>query len=256
MKVIDSFIFYNELKMLLFRLTEHNDFVDYFVLVEATKTFSGNPKRLYYQENKHLFEKFNHKIVHIIVDDMPDGEFDKIAWAREYHQRNSIDRGIQKITPDDTDVILISDVDEIFNYQYIQAVKTLSSSFGFQFNLVTYYYTLQHRCNEIFTSPRVLSYSLYKSLNSNPQIIRTLYIFQSIDNAGWHFSYFGDVHFIRNKLANFAHQELNNEADLDLMRIKDCIENAKDIARRADYRIDIIPIEQNPHLPRHYTMLL
>ena len=40
--IVDSFIFYNELDMLEFRLTELNDVVDYFVIVEATHTFSGN----------------------------------------------------------------------------------------------------------------------------------------------------------------------------------------------------------------------
>ncbi len=38
MKVIDCFIFYNELDMLKFRLNELNDIVDYFVIVECTKT--------------------------------------------------------------------------------------------------------------------------------------------------------------------------------------------------------------------------
>ncbi len=66
--------------MLKFRLTEHNDFVDTFILVEATKTFSGKPKPLYFQDNKEMFSEFLHKIVHIVVDDMPDFDSPQISW--------------------------------------------------------------------------------------------------------------------------------------------------------------------------------
>ena len=71
MKIIDCFIFYNELDMLTYRLNILNDVVDYFVLVESNHTFVGKEKPLFYNENKHLFEKFNHKIIHIIVNDFP-----------------------------------------------------------------------------------------------------------------------------------------------------------------------------------------
>ena len=68
-KIIDCFTFYNELDLLTYRLNILNDVVDYFVLVEATHTHIGKEKPLFYQENKHLFEKFNDKIIHVVVDD-------------------------------------------------------------------------------------------------------------------------------------------------------------------------------------------
>ena len=71
MKIVDCFIFYNELDLLNYRLNVLNDVVDCFVLVEATRTFTGKQKPLHYAENKHLFEPFNHKIVHIVVDNFP-----------------------------------------------------------------------------------------------------------------------------------------------------------------------------------------
>ena len=45
--IIDTFMFYNELDMLEFRLKELNSVVDKFVIVEATQTFVGNKKKLY-----------------------------------------------------------------------------------------------------------------------------------------------------------------------------------------------------------------
>ena len=50
--IIDCFLFYDEFKMLDFRLAELNDHVDYFVLVESTTTYLNEPKRLYFEENK------------------------------------------------------------------------------------------------------------------------------------------------------------------------------------------------------------
>ena len=55
MKIIDCFIFYNELDMLELRLNELYDVVDHFVLVESTKTFVRNDKELYFENYKERF---------------------------------------------------------------------------------------------------------------------------------------------------------------------------------------------------------
>ena len=44
MKIIDSFIFYNELDLLYYRLSILDEYVDYFILVESKYTFSGDIK--------------------------------------------------------------------------------------------------------------------------------------------------------------------------------------------------------------------
>ena len=58
-KIIDCFTFYNELKILKFRLEYLYDHVDYFILVEGTLSHAGKPKELFYQNNKDQFEKYN-----------------------------------------------------------------------------------------------------------------------------------------------------------------------------------------------------
>ena len=50
--VYDCFLFFNELDLLEVRMHELNNSVDFFVLQESTKTHSGKPKSLYFQENK------------------------------------------------------------------------------------------------------------------------------------------------------------------------------------------------------------
>ena len=71
MKIVDCFIFYNELDMLQYRLDTIFNCVDYFIIVESRYTHSGKEKTLYYNDNKHLFESFNSKIIHIVLDELP-----------------------------------------------------------------------------------------------------------------------------------------------------------------------------------------
>ena len=48
MTIFDTFTFYNELDLLELRLNILGDVVDYFVINEATITFTGKTKPLYY----------------------------------------------------------------------------------------------------------------------------------------------------------------------------------------------------------------
>ena len=51
-KIIDCFLFYNELDMLEFRLTELNEHVDYFILLDSDFDFAGNKKDSIFELNK------------------------------------------------------------------------------------------------------------------------------------------------------------------------------------------------------------
>ena len=56
----------NELDILKLRLQVMNPVVDYFVISEATTTFSGISKPLYYEENKEMFREFEDKIIELV----------------------------------------------------------------------------------------------------------------------------------------------------------------------------------------------
>ena len=110
MKIVDCFIFYNELDMLKYRLSILNEHVDYFILVESTHTHVGKEKQLFYNDNKELFKDFHSKIIHIIVDDFPF-KFPNIdiakseQWKNENFQRNAIVRGLNQLSLLDDDII-------------------------------------------------------------------------------------------------------------------------------------------------------
>jgi beta-1,4-mannosyl-glycoprotein beta-1,4-N-acetylglucosaminyltransferase len=297
--------------MLEFRLKELNDHVDYFVLVEATKTHAGHSKPLFFKENIDRFHEYLHKIIHVIVDDFPasakeiaqlNAENDirrthvddaPNALANEIYQRRGIRHGLEKLKDvlNDEDIILVSDADEIPKVETLDALR--QNGLPSDDNLChllqeVYYYNL--KCKVGITDPgtvfghwawaKAIYYSVFVSkYNLDAQEIRMIYgctgkgkctfdgpsenhdphtIGEHIFNAGWHFSYFGNVQFIKNKLKNFSHQEYNNEKVLHDDRIYHAIENRSDLFfdDRESEPMHLIEIEDNENLPHNYEMLL
>ena len=71
MKIYDCFNFFNELDILELRLNILYEHVDYFVIVEADKTHSGENKPFYLKENMERFKKFSDKIISYHILDTP-----------------------------------------------------------------------------------------------------------------------------------------------------------------------------------------
>ena len=95
MRVFDTFLFCDELDLLEVRLLELHDHVYRFVLVESPLTFQGNPKPLYYADNKERFATYADKIIHVIADLDSLGE----GMAREHAQRNATWQGLGDYEP-------------------------------------------------------------------------------------------------------------------------------------------------------------
>ncbi len=247
--------------MLDFRLEYLNDAVDYFILVESTLTHSGKPKPLYFQDNKTRYSKYLHKIVHVVVYDMIRNPIIRMSkqsqinrnWDREIYQRKCISKGINILNLEDSDRILISDLDEIPNRnilknEYDYEVYALKQEL--------YYYTLNYRADSFWTLARMLTYKSYKFYDKNPQFIRSkLLELPVIDNGGWHFSYFGSIDFIVNKLRNFCHSDWFE--NLNYQQIKEKIDKGEVILSTHQFHIfKFIPVTENTNLPDNYEKLL
>ena len=255
-KIIDCFTFYNELDLLNYRLNILDDYVDYFILVEATHTHTGHEKKLYYDENKELFEKFKDKIIHVIVDDFPckyPTTTRQVALENEILQRNCIQRGLDKLLLNDIDVITLSDLDEIPNPELLRQVKTnqreITSSC---LKMDMYYYNLN--CKSVgWNAAKIISYKEFKSIQSC-QYLRETVTDNIIENGGWHLAYFGDTEFIKTKLQSFAHCEFNTDY------IKDNLENQvklhKDLFNRDKHDLTYIDVKDNVNLPPLYETYL
>ena len=253
MKVVDCFIFYNELDMLEFRLNELNDVVDYFILVECIKTFSNNDNELYFENNKNRFSKFLDKIIHIIVkDNIPQTSS---AWDREEYQRYCMDEGIKKLSLNSDDIIIIADLDEIPDSKTVLNIKNNNGLDGIYYlEMDFYYYNITCKNNAKWVKPKILNYGSYIKYN-NPHVIYGTYFEEhvaTIKNGGWHLSYFGDVEFIKNKIRNFSHQEYNNEHILNDERITKQIQNCSDLYERPTDTFKFINVNDNTYLPYKY----
>jgi beta-1,4-mannosyl-glycoprotein beta-1,4-N-acetylglucosaminyltransferase len=236
MKIYDAFLFFNELELLELRMNILNDVVDYFVVVESTVTFSSKPKQLFFQENRHLFDKFNDKIIHVIIDDSPssfltinyfnnpitDEELLKnkilkrvdespnwprheTQWGIETYQRESIIKGL--INCNDNDIIIISDVDEIPNPMEIEKMKNIGGDV-FNFNQNMYYYYVNILKEKNWSGPKACTWGKLKTISLN-SLRQNKHTTKTISNGGWHFSFMGGESKVIEKIEAYAHQEYN-----------------------------------------------
>jgi len=265
-KVIDCFIFYNELDMLEYRLSILYDVVDYFVICEASRTHVGKSKPLFYFENKARYARFSDKIVHIMMTDddthwiiNPD-KMKEEQWVNENTHRNGIARGVQylvnngKIGQNPYDLITICDLDEIPNPNILRVLKTAVFSGimdgGIKFQMDFYYYNLNCiSLNKWFHAKIVFLYAFYNLFDCESEKIRHYNFSNIIEKGGWHLSYFGDEYFIKNKIENFAHQELNIEEFTNVANIRKRIKNSGDLYDRPNEKWIFIPLNENNFLP-------
>jgi beta-1,4-mannosyl-glycoprotein beta-1,4-N-acetylglucosaminyltransferase len=228
-QIIDCFPFFNELDLLKFRLTELDPYVDKFVLVESTRTFTGNFKPLYYSLNKDLFAQWKDKIIHIVVTDMPldmeqdmidklveNAELRDIHWVREHHQRRAISRAFKKLELSYDDIILVSDLDEIPDLTKLDTIIDYLPMGPVVFRQDWYIWNINFQKNSDWVGGAAFTYSHYIKNKDIFQHIRNIRWehshseFIKID-CGWHFSWFGDINFIKNKMFSFAHTESADE---------------------------------------------
>lgn len=250
-KVVDAFLFYNELEMLDLRFKELYDFVDYFVIVESPYTFTSKPKELFFKENYERYSKYLDKVKHVVVQDLTS----KDPWVNEYRQREGLHQGISSLGLRDDDIIFISDVDEILDVDFIEKIKNFDfKNQAYHLRQIMYYYNLQCQLKDFWHLAKVCNYYYYKTYNS-PSTIRQQRC-NILLNAGWHFSYFGDAEFIKNKINNFSHQEFNKDEFTDVEKIKTRVTNGKDLFDRGDeVKILLVNPDETTYLPKNKEML-
>ncbi len=213
-KVYDCFLFFNEFELLKIRLEEIYDLVDYFVIVEATTTFSGKKKELRFLERKEEFSGYMDKIIYVPVYE--DIETNGNPWPRETFQRNAIMRGLGKANKND--IIIVSDVDEIPKREAIkEAVKKIKKSkkrlVSFSGNM--YKFFLNRVASDPWNGPIAGRYSLLKQLK--PEGFRSKRDSQKIariKDAHWHLSNCLGFERLIEKITSFSHyRECNSDLD-------------------------------------------
>lgn len=202
-------MFFNEIELLKVRLEEIHSVVDFFVICESPVTFRGEPKPLHFKESEALFEKYRHKIIHVVVDDLPETQN---PWDREFAQRDALVRGCRMA--DDDDMIMISDADEIPRRETVIEVRNSDGFVAFDMPMYQYYMNLRAEASgwnrafavswkdrhqlRNFTSGRVDKHLVREDFRDR---------YKEISRAGWHFTYLGGADTIRTKLKSFSHTE-------------------------------------------------
>ena len=220
-KIYDCFLFFNEYELLKIRMHTLYAHVDKFVIVESAETHQGSSKPLNFEENKELFAPFADKIIYIPLHERLNTDD---PWIRENYQRNQIMRGLTQCN--DSDIILISDLDEIVNPKCFHDLR---------------YHLMRGKRKFIGTTQKMYIYFLnrftsdwhgtvattYRTLtNYSPQYFRNRRNKGlRLPNSGWHFTYIGGVQKVIEKLEAFAHAEGNTEenknAQILLKRMND-----------------------------------
>ena len=277
--IYDCFQFFNELDILKLRLEIMDPIVDWFVISEATETFSGLKKPVYYEENKELFSKFAHKIIHVVVEDTPPG----YTHDRDTFQKNAVGRGL--VDCKDDDIILFSDLDEIPNPEKVREILAdFDSSKVYHFaqrmfycylnmeeisgKLLSYAGDFEGISKKQWIGSKLCSYGLIRENQWQLGELRfpeRKEIGIRVADGGWHFGYMGGKGEknvkarIAQKVKSAAHDEYNKEEILD--STADLLRAGKDIfGRDAQFVcVDIdesYPVYLREHLSEYDWLIL
>ena len=107
MAIYDCFQYFDEDHMVDLRLNVLDQYVDYFVISESTKTHQGKDKKINFDIKK--FSKFKKKIKFIVADYNESINFKNHIGGEspiEQHQRNSLIKGIEDASSDDLIIYL------------------------------------------------------------------------------------------------------------------------------------------------------
>lgn len=196
-KIYDCILFFNDAELLEIRLSELYDHVDKFVVVETIENFQGKLKPLYFEENRHLFKKFEDKIIHIALKERVNTSD---PWERKAFQRNQIMRGL--IGCADHDIILLSDMDEIVKASKLKEIitpllKGKEEVVGTKQRQYTYYL---NRFEKMEPGTVATTYGYLR--NHTPQQLRRRknrgFL---VEDAGWHFKHIGGLQRVLTKIA-------------------------------------------------------
>lgn len=262
MKIYDCFPFFNELDLLEIRLNYLDPWIDYFVLCEAKVTFSGISKKLFYKENKSLFKKFEHKIIHVVVDDTPAELIGTDPFKTDQHQRNSVIKGLKACS--NNDIIITSDLDEFPNIERIKNIKEFYKPnvlFHLAQGMYYYYFNLKETSGKLLShsgefegikdkkwlGTKICNYGYLKEYGvdklRHPSMRETGV---RIDDGGWHFTYVGGHkktsarERVLLKIECAAHQEFNKP--FYKMNVNKNIKDNKDVFFR-DSTFEVVELD-------------
>lgn len=266
-KIFDCIRFFNELDLLEIRLNVLNDVVDYFVISECKYTISGNEKPLYYLENKSRFEKFNHKIIHHVLEDIPN-DFTEYIEKKPYHTcyndidvncgqpfyqipiryqrdifaRDCVIYGLVDSLISDDDLVITSDADEIINPLILENLDWFDLNNLYVCIQRSFFYSLNSLSEENWYGSRICTWNYLKD-KSIDKLRQLRDISYCIEHGGWHWSFFGNEENFLSKISSYGDYHLNVPEITN--NISEKIEKGLDPLNRKEFNTIVVPIDDS-----------
>jgi beta-1,4-mannosyl-glycoprotein beta-1,4-N-acetylglucosaminyltransferase len=269
-KIIDCFLFYNELDMLEFRLTELNEHVDYFIILDSDFDFAGNKKDSIFELNKNRFDSWKEKIIRIDCPELTIELFNQIN-TEKYPQYKNLSTDIinkdniifymmiklietlPQLELDFEDIIMFSDIDEIPDFTTLDLINDYLLFNSVILRQKRFFWTTKyidkdlsfgtscHQYTRIAQNPLVLDH-FYK-VKSNKKFSNNTFL-----DSGWHFSHFEDLGNLHKKL------ELINNREYSLKDLKLKMNNLTPI-KHPDLRDEYSLMNYEGNLPKNVHLL-
>lgn len=243
-KVIECLLFFQEIDLLEIRLEYLFSEIDYFIIIEASQTFSGKKKEFILEKNFKKFSRFKKKIIYFKLDEFHNSiksiynfnkninnpirkkiinlikqhkYYDKshLPWILDTYHREMLHFPLSKIA-NDNDIVILSDLDEIPSIEFINEYKTknytqICSAYQKEFNYFLNYYRNNHWIGSlIFRAKNNLDIS-FNEIRQISKNIKSAKVKHLSTFGGYHFTSIGNINEIKNKINSWAHQEYNNK---------------------------------------------
>jgi len=215
MAIYDCFQYFDEDHMVDLRLNILDQYVDYFVISESTKTHQGKDKKINFDIKK--FSKFKKKIKFIVADYNESINFKNHIGGEspiEQHQRNSLIKGIEDASSED--LIILSDSDEIPDLTKLNEIKNNKKIIAFSQKMFMYKINLQNIDESNWIGSKITMKKNITTMQNLRNLKFKKYPFWRIDKynlqtikGGWHFSFLQTPDQILNKIKSFSHGEFN-----------------------------------------------
>lgn len=272
-KIVDSFLFFQELDLLEIRLEYLYEKVDKFIILESCQTFTGQAKPFNFEANIHRFEKYLDKIIYHKIEDSHDSyqsvidylaskndhahqrvlnmmeshthyPKDGLHWVLDTYHRESLHLAYNNYLDDD-DILFLSDLDEIPAISIFDNLNNLSLAKPRVCKQHEFMYFLNYYNNSNWFGTIFGKFIDFKDLSlctlrMDSKETRNIVTKQEYINGGYHFTSIGDIETIKKKIQSWGHQEYNTQDILD--RLEYNIATGQDIFER-EYGSKMIKIE-------------